>query len=202
MARGIARDHAEKRAAIRKGAAEYFATHGFDRASMAGAAAHCGVSKALLYHYYGSKNDLLFDILDTHLSELLQVVEAVTPGPERLRRLIHAILTNYRNADAEHMLQADALDKLPAERRRPLVEVQRRIVRVMEQVLAETASGQITNPARHRALAMAVFGMLNWFYMWHRPGKGVSRKEYGDLVADLVLGGLPGLLENTGKNPP
>ncbi len=61
---GMARDHDEKRAALRKGAADYFAAHGYDRASMTGAAKHCGVSKALIYHYYASKEALLFDILD------------------------------------------------------------------------------------------------------------------------------------------
>ena len=55
MARGLARDHDEKRAALRKGAAAYFAAHGFDRASMTGAAKSCGVSKALIYHYWSSK---------------------------------------------------------------------------------------------------------------------------------------------------
>ncbi len=193
MARGIARDHDEKRASIRKGAAEYFATHGFDRASMAGAASHCGVSKALLYHYYESKDALLFDILDSHLSELMHAVEAVPDGGEHLRRLIHVILTCYRNADAEHKLQADALGKLPAGMRRPLLEHQRAIVRTMEKAVRPVAPGPLADPDRLRAAAMAVFGMLNWFYMWHRPGKGISREEYGDLVADMVLGGLPAL---------
>ncbi len=39
-------------------------------------------------------------------------------------------------------------------------------------------------------LTMSVFGILNWFYMWHRPGKGLSRAAYADLAADFVLGGL------------
>ena len=59
MARGLARDHDEKRAALRKGAAAYFATHGFDRASMTGAAKSCGVSKAPISHYWASTEDLL-----------------------------------------------------------------------------------------------------------------------------------------------
>ncbi len=193
MARGIARDHDEKRAAIRKGAAEYFATHGFDRASMAGAASHCGVSKALLYHYYESKDALLFDILDTHLSDLLHIMEAVPDGPDYLRRLIHAILAAYRNADAEHKLQADALNKLPPELRQPLLAHQRKMVQVMERAVRQIAPENLSDPDHARAAAMAVFGMLNWFYMWHRPGRGVSREEYGDLVADMAIGGLPAI---------
>ena len=37
---------------------------------------------------------------------------------------------------------------------------------------------------------MSVFGILNWFYLWHRPGKGLTRTAYADLAADFVRGGI------------
>jgi len=189
MARGLARDHDEKRAALRKGAAGYFARHGFDRASMTGAAKSCGVSKALIYHYWSSKEDLLFDILDTHLSELVDVVESARE--EGVRGVISAVLSAYEDADAEHKLQLDALSVLPAERQTPLVALQRRLVAVMSQSVADEAPD--LSPDRLRAVTMSVFGILNWFYMWHRPGKGLSRAAYAELAGDFVLGGLRAL---------
>lgn len=193
MPRGLARDHADKRAHIRKRAAAYFAARGYDRASMEGAARACGVSKALLYHYHASKEALLSDILETHLAGLVAVVEAVRePEPEaRLRALIRAILAAYRDADAEHKLQLDALDTLPSDLRGPLVALQRRLVAAMGSVLA--ALRPDLGEDRIRPLAMSVYGMLNWYYMWHRPGRSISRAAYADLVADLVLGGLPNI---------
>ena len=186
MPRGIARDHDEKRAAIRKGAAAYFARHGFDRASMTGAARECGVSKALIYHYYGSKEALLFDILDTHLSDLVAVVEAARP--DGLRGLIAAILSAYEDADAEHKLQLDALGTLPADLKAPLIDLQRRLVAMMSAVIA--AERDDLPPDRLRAVTMTVFGILNWFYMWHRPGRGISRKDYAELAGSFVQGGI------------
>ena len=35
-----------------------------------------------------------------------------------------------------------------------------------------------------------VFGIVNWFYMWHRPGRGLTRAAYADLAADFVRGGI------------
>ncbi|MDP7151015.1 MAG: helix-turn-helix domain-containing protein, partial [Paracoccaceae bacterium] len=72
MARTIAKDHDEKRALIRKAAAKVFAEQGFDRASMSLLAKEAGISKANIYHYYGSKDALLFDLLDTKLAALLR----------------------------------------------------------------------------------------------------------------------------------
>ncbi|MEX0283192.1 MAG: TetR/AcrR family transcriptional regulator [Paracoccaceae bacterium] len=186
MPRGIARDHDAKRTALRKGAAAYFARHGYDRASMTGAAAECGVSKALLYHYYDSKEALLFDILDAHLSELVDVVESARP--EGLGALIRVILAAYEDADAEHKLQLDALATLPDDLRAPLVALQRKLVSAMSGAVAMERPG--LSGDRLRAVTMSVFGILNWFYMWHRPGKGLDRSEYAVLAADFVRGGI------------
>lgn len=186
MPRGIARDHEQKRAALRKGAAAYFARHGYDRASMTGAASECGVSKALIYHYYESKEALLFDILDAHLSELVELVEdAALQG---LPDLIRVILMAYEDADVEHKLQLDALDALPPDLQTPLIAAQRRLVAAMSRAVA--AEHPELNGDRLRAVTMSVFGILNWFYMWHRPGKGLSRSEYATLAADFVRGGI------------
>lgn len=193
MPRGLARDHTEKRRAIRKGAARYFAAEGYARASMAGAARACGVSKALLYHYYDSKEALLEGILQDHLGALAAAVEAVPrdgPAADRLRRLIRAILAEYEDADAEHKLQLDALALLPGRMQAPLLDLQRRITRVMGDTLEAAHPG--LGP-RKGAVTMSVFGMLNWVYMWHRPGKGLTREEYADLATDLVLGGVRAL---------
>ncbi|MEP4560021.1 MAG: helix-turn-helix domain-containing protein, partial [Nitratireductor sp.] len=76
MARSRAKDYDDKRRALLHQAALTFARDGYDRASMASLAADCGVSKALLYHYYASKEALLFDIINTHLEALVDAVEA------------------------------------------------------------------------------------------------------------------------------
>ncbi|MCV2872397.1 TetR/AcrR family transcriptional regulator [Defluviimonas sp. WL0050] len=195
MPRGLARDHDDKRAAIREGAAAYFAAHGFDRASMAGAAKACGVSKALLYHYHASKEALLFDILDAHLSGLVEVVAAVPEGqPEAtLRALIRAILMEYRDADAEHRLQLDALKALTPDQQTVLRGHQRRLVGSLAETLGRLRPDLTED--RLQAATMSVFGMLNWFFLWHRPGKGIGREAYADMVTDLVIGGLPAISE-------
>ena len=186
MARGLARDHDEKKTTLRKGAARYFAANGFDRASMSGAARQLGVSKALIYHYWPSKEDLLFDIFDDHFTELLEAAQAARS--KGLPGLIAAILAAYEDADPEHKLQLDALKLLPEEKQVPLLAAQRRLVAMMSEAVAEVAP-ELT-PDKLRAAVMTIFGILNWVYMWHRPDKGMTRSEYASMAADFVMGGL------------
>lgn len=76
MARTRAVDFEEKQRGILASAAAVFAEMGMEKASMAQIAAHSNVSKALLYHYYPSKDALIFDIVRTHLIELETAIEA------------------------------------------------------------------------------------------------------------------------------
>lgn len=198
MARTVARDHAQKRQAILKTAARFFAENGYDRSSMNQLSEACGISKALIYHYYDGKEALLFDIVKTHLESLLGVMQAVDrSGPdaeENLRLLIRAILDAYRDADAEHQVQNAAMTVLPASERSYLANLQHQMVAIAADTLAAVTPGLYeTSPKHLHPVTMSMFGMLNWFYMWHRKGKGISREDYAELVADLMLRGVRGL---------
>ena len=194
MARPIAKDHREKRSAILKQAAVYFADHGYDRASVNGLASACGISKSLIYHYYDSKEQLLFDILHSHLTALYEGLIALQPAadPEvQLRQLVKKLLQMYRGADAEHRLQLQSTTALPKAQRRILADIQRSIVNEFSQAICAAAPEYLGQASDHlRPLTMSLFGMVNWFYLWHQPGRGMSRESYADLATEILLGGL------------
>jgi TetR/AcrR family transcriptional regulator len=192
MARPRAADYDDKRAAILKRAAALFAEQGYDRTSMSEIAAALGVSKALFYHYYPSKDALLFDIIRAHLEELVGVTEAAAdpsqPPRKRLRAIIAAILDCYRDADAEHKIQINHLAQLPEAQQADLKALERRLVTVMAD--AVKALRPELDPALVKPVAMSIFGTLNWKYMWFRDGGPVSREDYADLVTQLFADGV------------
>lgn len=198
MARTIARDHDEKRAQILKSAARVFATQGFDRASMSELARDCGISKANIYHYYDSKDAILYDILETHLRGLRERIcglDLAGLSPEaQLRVTLREYLLAYQGADNEHRVQVNGVDRLPPAEREILLDYQRDMVRHLAAILGALAPPALAgDTARLRAATMSVFGMLNWHYMWNSGAGTQARADYADLMADLTLKGLPGL---------
>jgi TetR/AcrR family transcriptional regulator len=192
VARPIAADYADKRAAIRSTAARLFAEQGYDRASMADVAAAHSVSKALFYHYYRTKDDLLFDIIASHLSELAAAAEAAAlrPGPPRLRlgATIAAILDCYRSADHEHKVQINDLARLSAARQVELKALERRLVDIVAELIfaiQPSLEARLVKP-----LAMSLFGTLNWKFMWFREDGPVSGDDYAALVTTLFAQGI------------
>lgn len=197
MARSRASDHADKRRAILDHATKLFAERGYARTSMSEIAEAGGSSKALLYHYYENKEQLLYDLLLAHFERIEMAVDAADvpsrPARSRLRALIGALLDAYDGADATHKVQINELALLPPDRQKDLKDFERRLVARFSGVLAEI------NPALSRSrkllkpVTMSLFGMVNWSYLWFRADGRLSRAEYADLVAKIMVDGVAGL---------
>lgn len=196
MARPRSADYDGKRSAILRHSAAMFAQNGYDRTSMAEVAAACGVSKALLYHYYVSKETLLFDILRAHLQDLIDGVTAVdaTLAPRaRLRALVGALLESYRDADDEHKIQINELRKLPLARKKELISLERALVSIFADAVAAAVPTIANRSVLLKPVTMSLFGMLNWHYMWFREKGPVSREDYADMVTTLLIEGAQAL---------
>ena len=69
----------ERRRRLLERGADLFARHSYDELSMAAIAREAGVSKALLYHYFPSKQDYFGAVLAEGAAELVAVVDAQAP---------------------------------------------------------------------------------------------------------------------------
>ena len=81
MPRVRADDYDSKALAILDSAAALFAKVGYPNAKMQDIAKACGASKSMLYHYFPTKDDLLFDMLEEHLEKVIAGIEEVVALP-------------------------------------------------------------------------------------------------------------------------
>ncbi|ABD86256.1 TetR/AcrR family transcriptional regulator [Rhodopseudomonas palustris] len=204
MARPRATNYDDKRRAILERSAELFSEYGYDRASMNKIAEACGVSKANLYHYYKDKDELLFDVIRSHLEALLAVVKAAQrpelPPDDQLRELVAALLEAYRDADAQHNVQISSLRFLSPPRQTALKNVERELVRTFSDAVAAVAP-QLKGTALLKPVTMSLFGMVNWHYLWFSDGGAVSRADYAELVTRLIADGSRDLLARAPAPP-
>lgn len=196
MARTRAADFEEKQQSILSNAAAVFAELGVKKASMEQIAERSKVSKALLYHYYPSKNALIFDVIRSHLIELGDALETTLeesredPPETRLRKVVHQILECYRDADDKHKVQLNRGSSLSEEQTREMHVLERRIVDAVSSVILQVAPDLNERKPLLKPVTMSLFGMLNWVYMWFKPNGPISRSEYADLATTLILNGI------------
>ena len=194
MPRRRATSYDSKLGHIRDTAAGLFARDGFTRTSMAELAGACGVSKALLYHYFDSKEALLFDILQAYLADLETAV-AITPAGDttprdHLRDLIRALLRQYREAGNTHKLLTFELAVLAEDRQAELRGTERRIMTRFDAALAAAAADAGRQAPLDGPRAMMLFGTLNWTYTWFRDDGKLSLEDYCELVTDSTVASL------------
>lgn len=198
MARTRAKDFEEKQHQLLLVAAHVFATDGMEKASMSGIAKLAGVSKSLLYHYYPSKSELIFSIIQAHLVELeaalAEADDPTLPPRDRLQKLVKATLDAYEGADDMHKVQLNAGEALDEDQLAQVTAMNRQIVKRIADVIAEihpelaAPSGSLLMP-----VTMSLFGMMNWAYLWFREDGPMTREDYARMAITLILDGVKGV---------
>ena len=192
MARPQSPDYDKRREAIIAAAAALYARQGFQGASVSDLAKACGTSKALIYHYFPSKDDILHEVMAAHLDALVDAADDAMQVGEargRLGALTLAFMRLYAGAQDSHKVLLNELDNLPPERRADVVHKQRRIIDVVETLVREIRPE--ANPVV-LPVTMLFFGMINWTHTWFRPEGELTPDAVADLAARLMLEGLDG----------
>lgn len=182
-----------QRAAIRDAAARLFAEKGYPSASIADLARACGISKALMYHYYLDKEDLLADIATSYLDRLASIVDDIAaqqlPPAAHLRQLVSAFMAEYEHSAARHRVLVQDVKYLERAHRARVLARQRRVVDSFAAVIAELAPDASARGLR-KPLAMMLFGMINWTFTWLKDRGPLTYADMAPIVSDLFLGGI------------
>lgn len=199
MARTKAPDFEAQREQILDLAAAAFANSSYPSTSMADLAAACGTSKARLYHYYESKEAILFDLLDRYTRRLMLLVTEVEADAERHARtdkdafgnLIRAFLAEYETSQTRHIALINDVKFLAETQRDLILSRERDVVAAFSRLLRRAYPERVTRE-NQTALTMTIFGMINWTFTWLKPGGRLSYADFAEMVVDLLEGGLPG----------
>ncbi len=176
---------------LREVAAQLFARHGYAAVSMRQIAAAVGVQAGALYLYIDDKQSLLFDMMQSHLDDLLHAwAEARLPddrpAPERLEGFVRFhIQFHAARADAVFIAYMELRNLEPGNF--VVIEgLRRRYETELEQILrAGLAEGSMVLPDS-KLVAMAIIAMLNGVNTWFREGGRLSRAQVEQFHVDMV----------------
>ena len=193
MPRGRATTYPEQRDGILQHAATLFAQRGFSATSMHELARAAGVSKALLYHYFEDKKQLLLAIAEGHIDRLTALADEVEaqclPPEERLTRLVERFVEEYAHARAHHQVLVQDLKYLDGEDQQRVRGKERRVVAAFSTAIVGTEP-MIGTTRLETPLSMLLFGMINWLFTWFRDEGPLDYAALARLVSAFVRGGL------------
>lgn len=197
MARTRAPDHETQRDQILELAAAKFAQTSYPSTSMSDLAAASGTSKARLYHYYESKEAILFDLLDRYTKRLMLIIAEVEGASQRrglderetFAELVRAFLTEYETSHSRHVALLNDVKYLVDAQREIVLNRQRDVVAAFTRQLARAYPGRVTTE-NQTSLTMMVFGMINWTFTWLKPGGRMGYRDFAEQVIEVIDNGL------------
>jgi AcrR family transcriptional regulator len=182
----------ERRRQLLELGTELFARHGYEELSMARIAREAGISKALLYHYFPSKQAYFAATLEQAAAELADVTR---PDPDRPPvEQLSASLDAYLGWVERHMGAYDKLIRSVG----AVPEVREIVERVRDETAARILAGIAQGREPSPSLRAAVRGWL-----WFMDGVVLDWIEHRDHSRErlhaLLLGALLGAVAAAGE---
>ncbi len=191
---GVARMAAVPRRLLAE-ATRLFAERGYDRTSVQDIVEAAGVTKGALYHYFGSKDDLLQEIyarvlrLQTERLRAIAVLER--PVAERLRlAAADVVVSSIDNLD-DTKIFFRSMHQLSAERQMA-VRAERRAYHQMFRLLIEEgrAEGVFRADPEPDLVVEFFFGSVHHLAVWYRHDGPLGAQAVADRFADLLMASI------------
>jgi TetR/AcrR family transcriptional regulator, cholesterol catabolism regulator len=180
-------------------AAHIFCEKGYEGASMRDLSRAAGMSLAGLYHYFESKEELLYLIqkhtFRTIIERAQQRLAGATDPEERIRIFIENHLEYFlANKEAMKVLTHED-ETLKNGRGSEIRAIKREYYRICLDLLEDLRRAKGLQFSGRLAV-LGLFGMINWIYTWHNPRVDADAKALAQEMGDLFLCGV----FNPGKN--
>lgn len=163
-------------------AASLFHRKGYASTSLDDVAGELGISKAALYHYVGSKDELLSIIytqaFENVFKDTCEISGMDLPPDEKLRVMIRNHINNIIIKDLSMFsVFFSEESQLPEKDFKKIREEKKKYTRIVVEIIAEGISQGMFKKTDPNLQACAILGMCNWIYKWYKPGKTTYTPE-------------------------
>jgi TetR/AcrR family transcriptional regulator, cholesterol catabolism regulator len=174
-------------------ATEVFCDKGYEGASMRDLSRATGMSLAGLYHYFQSKERLLYLIqkhaFTTIVERLKERLEGVTDPDERIRIFIRNHLDYFVTNQSGLKVLAHEDEALKNGFSSEISGIKREYYRICVGLMEDLKRARDLN-FNSRTAVMSLFGMINWIYTWYNPRIDGSAEELACQMSDTFLRGV------------
>jgi AcrR family transcriptional regulator len=184
-------------------ATEVFCDKGYEGASMRDLSRATGMSLAGLYHYFQSKERLLYLIqkhaFATIVERLKGRLEGITDPDERIRIFIRNHLDYFVTNQSGLKVLAHEDEALKNGFNSEISGIKREYYRICVGLMEDLKRARALD-FNSRTAVMSLFGMINWIYTWYNPRVDGSANELARQMGDIFLSGVRRQDLSTTKN--
>ncbi|MGH9534191.1 MAG: TetR/AcrR family transcriptional regulator [Terriglobales bacterium] len=171
-------------------AAELFAEQGYAASSIRDLSRRSGASLAGLYHYFHSKEELLFLVQRHAFQTVIAAARAAAPPALAPEARLRAFITSHLETFLAHrpwmtvLTHEDAV--LGGEYHRAIAALKHDYYQLALEIVTALP---LAPPLTPRVAVMSLFGTLNWVYTWHQPRRDPGAAGLAEQISSVFLRG-------------
>ena len=175
-----------------------FADQGYS-ASIDQIAGEMGVTKGHIYHYFNSKQDILFQIFSQAMNSFLEGIDAANdhslPVDQRLQAILNAHILAICENKAVMTVFMDLRRELSTEHWQKILLSRDRYEKIIQNLIKEGIDQGYFVPKNEQILSYTILGSINWVYVWFQEKGELEKEEIARLMSEYLLQGLRRHLE-------
>ncbi len=189
----------EKRQLILDAAVRVFARQGYHTCRVADIADEAGVAYGLVYHYFGSKDEILGTLFLERWNILLEAIAAVDareePAAEKLRAVAHFIFASYaRDPELMQVIIVEVTRAASTFGRTHLPKIREAYAGIERIVASAQVAGELRREVPAGFVAMAFYGaveqvLTGWIFDV-LPAAEEQAEDAAGLIVETIVGGL------------
>jgi AcrR family transcriptional regulator len=183
----------DRRSVVYSKALDLFIQKGYSGTSVSMIAKALGMSKANLYHYCSSKEDLFFrvhlDHLEKHLIPFIEEAERVPDPKDRLVFVLRRLTLLNATDRACRVLVPDIIN-LNRGHHNEIISIWRRAYDLVNHAVIELQQSGRAVKYRESFQTLLAFGMANWITFWFDYSRHVNAEELAETLVQTFLNGL------------
>jgi len=179
---------------IRSVAIDHFFEKGYFATSISDIARDCGIQKASIYYHFASKEELLFNIMQSTMDDLLTHLNgflADAAGVEdRMRAAVRSHVVFHLKRQKETFIASSELRGLSAEHYQALVAKRDSYETIFQQLIRAGIDQQVFQPGDIKILSYAILTLCTAGASWFKPNGRLSADAVAGIYENFILNGL------------
>ena len=178
---------------IMKIAALLFASKGFHAVSMKELCDELDISRGAFYHYFRSKDEVLYEICTRYMSDViaqaLTTIDSESDPVNCLRKLGHQLLAVIASNRAELTVCFREIQSLSPEHKKRVLALHRDYESIWRKIIERGAANGVLLPYSHPRMK-SILGMYYYSYIWIDADRTGALSDAIRIMNEIALKGL------------
>lgn len=181
----------DTKTALRQHARILFARHGYNGVSMRDIAGIVGIRQSAIYNHFASKQDLLCDLMETHmhtvLTQVQQALNGITGDYERLSVFIHFHINHHIQFPDDVFLAYMEIRSLEPDNKNKIIKMRDKYETTLKKILTDgTAMGTFDIP-EPTVQTKAILSMLTGVTVWYKETGILTPESIAKTYEEIIM---------------